>query len=156
MRKKLFAALGAACAVLLSTGPAHSESNRVTFPEDLEKLVHYMTVRRGNTTEHLSTTQAAIDAVKKGQPIPNGTKFVLTDFRDDKLFRYFVMEKGAGWGADYKNRTGDWQFQWFWPNKQINTAENTSRCMGCHTPQRANEFLFTARRITEYSGKPIE
>jgi hypothetical protein len=137
--------------------PATScKSNRVTFPEDLEKLVHYMTVRRGNTTEHLSTTPEAIDAVKKGLPVPNGTKFVLTDYQGDRLYRYFVMEKGEGWGADYSNRAGDWQFQWFWPDKQINTNENTTRCIGCHLSQRSRDFLYTARRIPEYNGQPVE
>jgi hypothetical protein len=156
MKTKPFAALAAAGALLPWAGLAHAESNRVKFPDDLDKLVHYMTVRRGNTTEHLSTTPEAVDAVKNGRPVPNGTKFVLTDYRDDKLYRYFVMEKGEGWGADYNGRSGDWQFQWFWPDKQINMNENTARCVSCHQSQRTSDYLFSARRITEYGGKPVE
>jgi hypothetical protein len=156
MKTKLVAVLATIGAVVLSAATAHAEPNRVKFPEDLDKLVHYMTVRRGNATEHLSTTPEAIAAVKAGKPVPNGTKFVLTDHRDDKLYRYFVMEKGEGWGADYNGRSGDWQFQWFWPDKQINMSENTGRCVSCHLSQRDREFLFSARRIPEYSGKPVE
>ncbi len=47
------------------------------------------------------TTLAAIDAVKNGQPMPSGTVITMEDHRDGKLFRYIVMEKRAGWGAEY-------------------------------------------------------
>jgi hypothetical protein len=91
------------------------------------------------------TSRAAIDAVKNGQPIPNGTHFVLVDYRDGEVHRYFVMEKGAGWGADYemRRRTADWQFQWFNPDRTINMNENTARCQSCHQARTENEHLFT-------------
>ncbi|WP_281915903.1 cytochrome P460 family protein [Caldimonas thermodepolymerans] len=68
------------------------------------------------------------------------------------------MEKGPGWGADYdeRRRTGDWQYQWFWPNKQINQQENTARCMSCHSSQKRNDYLFTAQRLSEFRGTPLE
>jgi hypothetical protein len=156
MKTKLFAALVAVGTLQIPAEPANAESNRVTFPQDIERLVHYVTVRRGQTTEHISTTPEAIEAVKNGQPVPNGTKFVLTQYESDKLYRYFVMEKGEGWGADYGNRTGNWQFQWFWPDKSVNMDENTTRCMGCHVSQRSRDFLYTARRIPDYNGQPVE
>lgn len=137
---------------------AHAESNRVTFPENLDRLVHYLTVKRGNVTEHIATTPEAIEAVKKGAPIPDGTHFVLTDYRDGDLYRYFVMEKGKDWGEDYdsRRRTGDWQYQWFWPDKQVNLKENTCRCMACHRSQSDQRYLYTFRSISEYQGTPIE
>ena len=78
--------------------------------------------------------------------------------RDDKIYRYFVMEKGPSWGADFeeRRRTGDWQFQWFWPDKKINPQENTARCMSCHSSQKDRDYLFTARRLPEFRGKPVE
>ena len=48
---------------------ARAEANRVTFPK-LEELIHYTTVRRGNVTEHISTTREALEAIQKGQPEP--------------------------------------------------------------------------------------
>jgi len=137
---------------------AHAEINRVMFPGNFDQLVHYATVRRGNVTEDILTTPEAIQAIKKGQPIPSGTYFVLVDYRDAKLYRYFVMEKGAAWGADYdeRRRTGDWQFQWFWPDKTINANENTSRCQSCHQGQVNSDFLYTSYRIPAFNGKPIE
>lgn len=147
-------AVGAVCAVVMQ---AHAESNRVTFPK-LDLLVHYTTVKRGNVTEHISTTREAIEAMQKGLPVPNGTHFVLADFRDEKIFRYFVMEKGAGWGAEVeeRRRAGDWQFQWFWPDRKINLQENTARCVACHSSQKDDQYLYTAKRLSEYRGKPVE
>lgn len=159
MSARLFriATTGVACAAAVAGWQAHAEPTRVTFPK-LDDLVHYTTVRRGNVTEHISTTRAALEAIQKGLPVPNGTHFVLADYRDEKIHRYFVMEKGAGWGADFeeRRRTGDWQFQWFWPDRQINLKENTARCMSCHSSQKDRDYLFTARRLSDYRGTPVE
>jgi hypothetical protein len=134
----------------------NAETNRVQFPE-LEALVHYTTVRRGEVTEHIMTTPEAIEAVKQRHPIPDGTHFVLVDYRDGEVFRYFVMQKETGWGADYPNgRTGDWQFQWFLPDRSVNLDENTARCQACHASQSGTEFLFTANRIPRFDGTPVE
>ena len=135
----------------------HAEPNRVVFP-DLQKLVDYTTVRRGNVMEHIMTTPAALEAVKAGQPIPADTHFVLVDHRDGELYRYFVMQKGEGFGAEYDEgrRTGDWQFQWFWPDKSINMDENTARCQSCHNSQQGSDYLFTAYRIPRFGGTPVE
>lgn len=150
----VFALLGFAS---LSAQHARAEANRVTFP-DLGKMVHYTTVTRGNVTEHIMTTREALDAIKKGEPAPAGTHFVLVDHRDGKLHRYFVMEKGAGWGADYdaRRRTGDWQFQWFWADRSINTKENTQRCQSCHNSRKGSDYLYTADRIPSFDKTPVE
>ena len=88
----------------------------------------------------------------------NGTQVVLEIFRDEELWRLFVMEKGEGWGEEYDeaSRTGDWQFQWYWPDRKINLQENTARCMSCHSSQKDRDYLFTARRLPEFRGKPVE
>ena len=84
-RVRIFSrSLLALCAVTLAPLDLLAEENRVTFPE-LEALVHYTTVRRGNVTEHISTTPEAIEAIQKGQPIPDGTHFVLADYRDTEI-----------------------------------------------------------------------
>jgi len=134
----------------LSIEGASAEVNRVTFPKNLESLVHYTTVTRGPSTERMLTSQAVIDAVKAGKDIPAGSHVVLADFRDGKVFRYFVMEKGPNWGAEYdeRRRTGDWQFQSFKPDRSINMSENTARCQSCHQPRGpGNEFLYTFEEL---------
>lgn len=156
-RMGALATAGVALAASIAALQAHAEPNRVTFPK-LDELVHYTTVRRGEVTEHISTTRAAIEAIQKGLPVPNGTHFVLADYRDAKIFRYFVMEKGVGWGNDFeeRRRTGDWQFQWFKPDRTINLQENTARCMACHASQKDSQYLYTAKRLSEFRGKPVE
>ena len=143
--------------LLLGGWVVHAESNRVTFP-DLDKQVHYTTVKRGNVTEHISTTREAIDAMQNGRPIPDGTHFVLADYRDGTIHRYFVMEKGKDFGADFdeRTRTDDWRFQWFWPDQRINLKETTTRCMACHRAQRNQGYLFTGGRILDFHGTPVE
>lgn len=151
-------ALASASLLFFVSCQVSAETNRVTFPENLDKLVHYTTVRRGNVTEHILTTPDAMAAVKDGRPIPPGTHFVLVDYRDGNVYRYFVMEKGAGFGADYdeRRRTADWQFQWFWPDKSVNMNENTARCQSCHRSQEDSDYLYTADRIPQFNGAPVE
>lgn len=156
--RKIVAAAVAVSTVVLVGIQVHAETNRVQFPPNLDDLVHYTTVRRGDVTEHIMTTREAIDAVKKGQPIPDGTHFVLVDYRDGKVHRYFVMQKGKGWGADYdeSRRTEDWQFQWFWADKSINMDENTARCQSCHSSRSGENFLYTFDAIGAFDGTVIE
>lgn len=136
----------------------YAEVTRVKFPANLDQLVHYATVRRGEVTEHIMTTKEAIESIKKKKPTPIGTKVVLVDYRGGKVYRYFVMEKGEGWGKDYdaRRRTGDWQYQWFWGDKTINMKEDTARCMSCHQPQEDADYLYTGYRIPHFNGKPVE
>ncbi len=142
----------ATLAVLLGAGPVVAEPNRVTFPTNLDRLVHYTTVKRGNVTEHLLTSQEAIDAIKLGKPAPSGTHVVLVDYRDNKVFRYFIMEKRDGWGADFDagRRTGDWQFQAFKPDQTINLSENSARCQSCHQGRADEQHLFTFNDIKRF------
>lgn len=153
MRPTLFRSIFVT-ALGLATVPAllaTAEETRVTFP-DLDALIHYTTVTRGDVTEHMLTTQAAIDAVQAGQPIPDGTPVVLADYREGEVYRYFVMQKGAGWGADYDDgrRTGDWQFQFYWGDRSINMEENTARCQGCHQSREDAEFMFTYNDLRRF------
>ncbi|MBD9510983.1 cytochrome P460 family protein [Ensifer sp. ENS10] len=136
----------------------YAEANRVQFPKDLDDLVHYTTVRRSEVAEHIMTTREAVDAVKNGQPIPDGTHFVLVDHRDGKVRRYFVMQKGEGWGNDYpeSRRTDDWQFQWFWADKSVNMDENTARCQSCHSSRSGENFLYTFDALGAFDGTVIE
>ena len=87
--------------------------------------------------------------MKKGQPIPSGSVITLVDYRDGKLFRYVVMEKRAGWGAEYppEKRTGEWEFQAFNTDKSVNRSENLDRCFSCHNPQARQDFVFTFDRM---------
>lgn len=147
IRPFLYSALSlfAFSALLFSGRQVAAEVNRVTFPSNLDRLVHYTTVKRGEVTEHLLTSQEAIDAIRLGKAIPSGTHVVLVDYRDNKVFRYFVMEKKNGWGADFASarRTGDWQFQHYKADKTVNMSENTARCQSCHQGRENDQHLFS-------------
>ncbi|WP_319567048.1 cytochrome P460 family protein [Cohaesibacter marisflavi] len=136
---------------IVCNGDVMAEENRVTLP-DIDKLEHFTTVRRGEVTEHMMTTREAIGAVKQGEPMPDGTHVVLVDYRGGEIYRYFVMQKGEDWGQDYAeaDRTGDWQFQWFWGNGQINMDENTQRCRSCHASQAGNRYMFTYDDLLDF------
>ena len=155
---KVIAASALLLAAALAGPSALAEPNRVQLPATLDGFVHYTTVTRGEVTEHIMTTPAAMEAIKAGQPAPAGTHFLLVDYRDGKLYRTFVMEKGEGFGAEYdgRRRTGDWQFQWFWPDRTVNMAENTARCQSCHRSQASTDYLYTARRVPKFHGLPVE
>lgn len=131
---------------------AFAEANRVAFPATLDRLVHFTTVTRGNVVEHMLTSRAAIEAAQAGRPMPDGTQVILADYREGKIYRYFVMEKGGGWGADYdeRRRTADWQFQWYWPDGSLNMAENTQRCQSCHQSRADENYMFTWRELLAF------
>jgi hypothetical protein len=117
----------------------------VSFPENFADGTLYTTVTRGSLKEDIFTSRTAIDAVKKGEPIPSGTVITLVDYRDGKLFRYVVMEKRTGWGAEYppEKRNGEWEFQAFNADKSVNENENVARCFSCHKPNERQDFVFT-------------
>ncbi|WP_082617446.1 cytochrome P460 family protein [Bosea sp. Root670] len=52
---------------------------------------------------------------------------------------------GAGHAPEL--RTGDWEFQWFNPDRSTKAGENLGRCRSCHVGQAANDFVFTADRM---------
>lgn len=116
--------------------PAHAETGVVTFPE-LDKLVHYTTINRGVTREHMLTSQTALDAIQADKPVPTGTHVVLVDHQSDVLARYLVAQK-TGDGPD------DWTYQAFNPDRSIKTDdESPARCYSCHQSRQDRQYMFT-------------
>lgn len=144
LRAALVAGLVFACAV-----GAYADSEQVQFPKDYAMGVHYATINRGSTREELFTSQAAVDALKSGKPLPSGTVITMEDYRSDVLYRYVVLEKRAGWGSQHppELRTGEWEFQWFSPDRTVKAGENLDRCRSCHVSQASQDYVFTADRI---------
>jgi len=140
--------------------------DKVVFPEGFDKGVLYTTVDRADNKQYreLYTSQAAIDAAKKGQPMPDGTVVTLVQYRaklgadgnpekdangrfiKTDILAYTVMEKRKGWGAEYdeKIRNGEWEYQAFTPAKQPNPNAKLTACFECHKPlPSASDFLFS-------------
>lgn len=149
--KRLPLALSCLAAAAALAASAHAGGDAVKFPEHFERGVKYATIERGALREDLFTSPEAIAAVKQGKELPSGTVITLGDYRDGTLFRYVVMEKRAGWGAEYppEKRTGEWEFQAFNADRAVNRAENLDRCFSCHKAQAANDFVFTRSRMKD-------
>jgi Cytochrome P460 len=155
-------AAGAALAVALQ---ARAGGDKVAFPEDYAKGVLFATVDRPDNKQYreLYTSAAAIDAAKKGQPLPSGTVIMLVQyaakldpqgnpekdangrFIKNNLIGYTVMEKRTGWGAEYPDnvRNGEWEYQAFKADKTPNTGANLTACFNCHKPLDKQDFVFS-------------
>ena len=133
----------AAVAAAAVAAPADAGRELVKFPDRYADGVHYATVNRGGIREEIFATSAAIEAAKNGQPLPSGTVITMEDYR------YIVLEKRTGWGAEYPpdQRNGEWEFQAFNADKTVNEGENVARCFSCHKSQAAQDFVFTLDRM---------
>ena len=142
----------------------------VKFPEAYDKGVLFTTVDRADNKQYreVYTSQAAIDAAKNGQPLPDGTVITLVQYRaklgadgnpekdangrfiKGDLLAYTVMEKRKGWGAEYPDniRNGEWEYQAFMADKQVNTKAKLEACFTCHKPLPTNQdFVFLYNKM---------
>jgi len=165
------ARLAAAAAACLAV-PALAQNpgpNKVAFPESWSQGVMYATVDRHDIKQYreLWSTKAALDAVKAGKPIPSGTVLTLVQYKavvDDKgnvvkdgngrfrkgdLVAYTVMEKRAGWGAEYPGdiRNGEWEYQVFNAEKKVNDKANLKSCFQCHKPHGGQDYVISLARL---------
>jgi len=175
MRHDWMAGAIAACGMLAfgSAGvraQASSEPNPVQFPQAHAQGVLYATVDRADNKQHreLYAPQAAIDAAKRGEPLPDGTVITLVQYRAEldaqgnplkdangrfvkgSLVAYTVMEKRAGWGAAIPEniRNGDWNYQAFAADRTVNAKANLANCYACHKPLAGKQdFVFTYERL---------
>ena len=164
----VFAALAGAAAAT-SIVAARAGGDKITFPASYDKGVMYWSFDRADNKQHREyyAPAAAIDAAKKGQPLPHGTVLTMLQystklgadgnpekdangkFIKDKLVAYAVMQKGAGWGAEYPDdmRNGEWEYQVFAPDKNVNDKANLKACFGCHKPKASADYLFTLEQL---------
>lgn len=150
MRSLPVSAAAAVLAVVATTTmQVRAAGDQVAFLDNFADGMRYATVERGDVYEEIFTSRAAVEAVKKGQPVPSGTVITLVDYRGRKLFRYVVMEKRSSWGAEYppEKRNGEWEFQAFNADRSVNRSENLDRCFGCHKGQAQQDHVFTLDRM---------
>ncbi|MEA2929205.1 MAG: hypothetical protein QOG38_1633 [Hyphomicrobiales bacterium] len=145
--------------------------DKVVFPEGFDKGVMFTTVDRPDNKQfrEVYTSQAALDAAKKGEPLPDGTVITLLQYRaklgadgnpekdangrfikTNELLAYTVMEKRKGWGAEYPDniRNGEWEYQAFQADKQVNTKAKLTACFECHKPlPPGQDFVFLYNKM---------
>lgn len=128
---------------------ASMAANLIPFPEDYAKGVRYAVIDRGGIHEEIYTSQAAIEGARKNGELPDGSVITMVDTRGGKLYRYVVMEKRRGAGAQFPEsiRNGDWTYQTFDANRQVNRSEDSARCMSCHKSQADNDYIQTMDQL---------
>ena len=152
--------------VVVFASHVRAGGDKVVFPENYDKGVLYTTVDRADNKQYreIYVSQAAVDAAKKGDPMPDGTVVTLVQYRaklgtdgnpekdangrfiKGDLVAYTVMEKRKGWGTEYPDdiRNGEWEYQAFTANRQVNANAKLTACFQCHKPlPSASDFLFT-------------
>lgn len=139
--------------------------DKVTFPADFDKGTLYATVDRHDVKQYreLWSTPAAVEAIRKSEPIPSGTVLTLVQYKAQvdaqnnpvkdangrfvkgDLLAYTVMEKRAGWGTEYGEdiRNGEWEYQAFNPDRSVNDKANLQGCFACHKPHAAQDFVIS-------------
>jgi hypothetical protein len=62
-----------------------------------------------------------------------------------RLTGIFVMDKQAGWGAEYPDdiRNGEWEYARFTPEAQRHPNADTTPCFQCHKFVSGQDFVFT-------------
>ena len=156
----------AALAAVSLTVAVRAGGDKVAFPENYAKGVLYTTVDRADNKQYreLYTSKEAIDAAKAGNPIPSGTVLTMVNFKaklnaagepekdangrfikTDEIAGIAVMEKRAGWGAEYPDdmRNGEWEYQAFKADKTVNDKANLKGCFTCHKPLDKQDFVFS-------------
>jgi hypothetical protein len=163
------ASIAGAAAALAVIFPVGAGGDKIAFPESYAKGVLYTTVDNAENKQvrEFYTSQAAIDAAKAGQPLPDGTvitrlhyaaqvdpqgapvKDANGRFIKTNLINYTVMEKRAGWGAEYPDnvRNGDWEYQVFKADKTPNAAANLGACFTCHKPLDKQDYVHAYDRL---------
>jgi plastocyanin len=165
-------ALGSTAGAMIGYS-ALAGGDKVAFPENFDKGTLYAVVDRYDNKQYreLYATPAAVEAVRKGQPIPSGTVLTLVQykaqvdaagnptkdakgrFQKGDLIAYTVMEKRDGWGTEYKDdiRNGEWEYQAFGPDKKVNDKANLTACFQCHKPHAGLDFVIS---LASLKGTP--
>jgi plastocyanin len=66
-------------------------------------------------------------------------------FLKGDLVGYAVMEKRAGWGAEYPDdlRNGEWEYSTFTADRKFNDKANFKACFQCHKPHDGQDFVIS-------------
>ena len=159
-------------AAALVSGTVLAGPEKIKFPSDYLKGELYQTLDRPDVKQYreLYATPAAIDAVRKGKPIPAGTVLTLVQWSVEQdangnpvkgangrfikkdIIAHTVMEKQKGWGADYPSdwpRNGEWEYAAFTADGQPNPKANANNkaCFTCHLPHARQDFVISLAKL---------
>ena len=156
--------------VVVFASHVRAGGDKVVFPEGFDKGVLFTTVDRPDNKQfrEFYASPAAVEAAKKGQPMPSGTVITMVQWRakldaagnpekgaDGRFIKgdlngYAVMEKRTGWGTEYeeKIRNGEWEYQAFTPAKAVNANAKLTACFECHKPlPSGQDYVFLYNKM---------
>ena len=155
--------------------PSAAGPDKITFPANWRDHVLYTVVDRHDTKQYrelYASSQAAVDAMKAGQPLPHGTVLTLVQYKAQvdaagtplkdargrflkgDLIAFTVMEKRAGWGAEYPTelRNGEWEYAAFNPAGVLNQKANYKACFQCHKPHEKMDYVISLAALRGAAG----
>jgi plastocyanin len=167
---KRLLAVFAVAAVLSAALPGQAGPDKIAFPTGYTSHVLYTTVDRYDVKqfrELYASSPEAVQAMKDGKPLPDGTVLTLIQFKAQvdgagtpvkgadgrfvkgDLIAYAVMEKRAGWGVDYPAewRNGDWEYAAFGPDMKLNEKANYKACFECHKPHEKQDYVISLAKV---------
>jgi plastocyanin len=158
-------------AVMFSTF-AYAGPDKIQFPSNYLKGTLYQTLDRHDNKQYreLYAPAEALEAVRKGKPIPYGTTLTLVQWSVEQdangvpvkgadgrfikkdIIGVTVMEKREGYGADYPAdwpRNGEWEYAAFTadgkPNEKANA--NNKACFTCHLPHAKQDYVISLAKL---------
>lgn len=164
-------------AAAFAAAPAGAGPDRIAFPADYASGVLYAVVSRPDIKQYreLYTSLAVIDAIRAGKPAPDGTVLTLVQYKAQldaqgnpvklgngqfvkgDLAAVAVMEKRAGWGAEYPEelRNGDWEYAAFTADGKLNEKANYKACFECHKPHAKQDYVMSHTFLAGNLPSPI-
>ncbi len=135
--------------------PENFPAGFLEYDRESDEKTNVVTVRYVN--------QAAADAVRAGKPLPDGTVVLSGTYtallngsgraaidaqgrmEPGALRSLAGMESRRGWGDQVPQllRNGDWHYGLWGPDGQSRLKGLHARCLACHKPQAAQDFVFT-------------
>jgi plastocyanin len=158
----------------LVTSAAIAGPDKIQFPGNYLRGVLYQTLDRPDNKQYreLYAPAEAVEAARKGKPIPHGTVLTLVQwsveqdangvplkdasgrFIKKEILAHTVMEKRQGFGADYPSdwpRNGEWEYAVFTadgrPNEKANA--NNKACFTCHLPHAKQDFVISLAKLND-------
>jgi plastocyanin len=152
--------------VALLAVPSGAGPDKIKFPATWKDHVLYTTVDRYDNKQYrelYASTQAAVDAMKQGKDLPDGTVLTLVQYKAQvdaagapmrasngrfvkgDVIAFTVMEKRAGWGTEYpvEWRNGNWEYAVFSADGKLNEKANYKGCFECHKPHEKQDYVIS-------------
>jgi hypothetical protein len=168
MRYPVIATLAFGLVLLPTAPPLSAGPEKVAFPRDDQRSVLYAEVDRPDVKQvrRLFAAPGTARGARPGAPLPGGALLTMeiyavrTDDRGEPLrdgngrlvrgdlTAVFVMEKRAGWGAEYPDdlRNGEWEYARFGADGRPGAAD-TRACLACHKPRADQDYVFSLEKL---------